>query len=148
MALTEARAIISAIKNVSDPDVLLSVIRDAGWVVLHTWDGALGLDLVKWVVKPRIEIVPRENIRGFVQDFANITEELFVLRGEIHLGRKPGSMRFLTLERAREFASLVLYDMRVTQAVQNLAGLLIHRIDSLTVGRLWVAAQYAPICFC
>jgi hypothetical protein len=141
MALSEARTLISAIRNVSDPDTLLSVIQDAGWVVLHTWDGALGMDFVKCVVKPRIDVAPQDNIKGFVQDFANITEELFVLRGEIHLGRKPGSMRFLTLERARQFASLVLHDMRTTQAVQNLAGRLIHRIDSIVAGRLWIAAQ-------
>jgi hypothetical protein len=146
MALSDAQEVISAIKDVSDQDTLISVLQDAGWVVLHTWDGALEMDFVKWVVTPRIEVAPRDNIRGFVQDFANITEELFVLKGEIHLRRKPGSMRFLTLERAREFASLVLYDMLATQAVQNLAGRFIQRMDSITAGRLWVAAQYALIC--
>jgi hypothetical protein len=81
------------------------------------------------------------NVKGFVQQFGNITADVVVLKGEIHLGRKPGGLRFTTIERARQFARLVLKDMRNTQAVRNLALRVIDRIDSINDGRLWLAAQ-------
>lgn len=141
MSLAEAHATISSIKKIPDPEELMALLKEAGWEILHTWDGALGMDFVKWVVKPQIDVAPRENLRGFVQEYGPRTEEVLHLNGEIHLYRKPGSMRFTTMERAHQFASLVLHDMLATHAVQTLAARLVHRIDSLTGGRLWVAAQ-------
>lgn len=141
MSLADARATISSVTQFSDSEELLTLVKNAGWQTLHTWDGALGEDLVKWVVKPRIDVAPRDNLRGFIQDYGSRTEEILYLNGEIHHHRKPGSMRFTTIESARDFASLVLHDIQATHAVQSLAARVIHRIDSLTGGRLWVAAQ-------
>lgn len=40
LALPLARGVISGVANVSDTETLYSVIKDAGWVPLHTWEGA------------------------------------------------------------------------------------------------------------
>lgn len=93
------------------------------------------------MVNPQIEVAPNENVKGFVQQFSHLTEDVVVLKGEVHLSRKPGGLRFTTIERAHEFAGLVLRDMRNTPAVRNLALRLIERIDTINDGRLWQSAQ-------
>lgn len=99
------------------------------------------MDYVKWVVDPTIEITPRNLVHGFVQQFGHFTEDVIVLKGEIHLHRKPGFMRFTSLESAQNFARIVLQDIRITPAIQNLALRLIDRIDTINEGRIWQAAQ-------
>lgn len=142
MSLDEARSTIAAsIRRISNPDELMAILRDAGWEILHTWSGAAGGDNVKWVVKPEIDVAPREYLRGFVQDYGSRTEEVLYVHGEIHQYRKPGSLRFTSIKGARQFASLVLHDIQATYAVQRLAARIIHRMDSLTGGRVWLAAQ-------
>lgn len=49
------------------------------------------MDFVKNVVNPIKQVAPRNSIRGFVNDFYNITEDVLLLRGEIHYQRKPVS---------------------------------------------------------
>lgn len=93
------------------------------------------------MVHPQVEIAPRERVRGFVQQFGNLTEDVVVLKGEIHLGRKPAGLRFTSIERAQRFATLVLRDLRSTPSVRNLALRLVDRIDAINDGRLWQAAQ-------
>lgn len=141
LSLSDARVILSSIQQLSNDTALFEAIEDAGWTVVHTWDGALGMDYVKWVVHPQIEVAPIKNVRGFVQQFGNLTQDVVVLKGEIHLGRKPAGMRFTTIEPARRFATTVLRDLRSTPAVRNLALRLIDRIDSINDGRLWLAAH-------
>ena len=51
----------------------------------------LGMDYVKNVVNPIRMVAPRDSIRGFVDDFYNITEDVLFLEGEIHYERKPVS---------------------------------------------------------
>jgi len=51
----------------------------------------LGMDYVKNVVNPIRLVAPRDSIRGFVDDFYNITEDVLLLKGEIHYERKPVS---------------------------------------------------------
>lgn len=51
-----------------------------------------GSDAVKDVVLPIYEAVPRHGIRGLYEDFYQISERVLLLRGEVHLGRKPVSI--------------------------------------------------------
>ncbi|PVG00773.1 hypothetical protein CPB86DRAFT_754331 [Serendipita vermifera] len=120
---------------------LALALEEAGWVPLNTWDGALGMDYVKWVINPRIDVAPRDRIRGFVEDFAHLTEDVILLKGEVHLGRKPGGMRFTTEEASRNFARMVLKEMRPPTPIASLASRLIKRIDTINEGRLWQAAH-------
>ena len=48
--------------------------------------------MVKDVISPMYEAVPRDRIRGLYEDFHDISERVLLLRGEVHLGRKPVSI--------------------------------------------------------
>ena len=41
------------------------------------------------------EAVPRDRIRGLHEDFYNMSARVLLLRGEVHLGRKPVSFVIL-----------------------------------------------------
>lgn len=47
------------------------------------------MDYVKNVVNPIKQVAPRDSIRGFVDDYYRFTEDVLLLRGEIHYERKP-----------------------------------------------------------
>jgi hypothetical protein len=65
-----------------------SVRRDAE----YTSDHRAGADLVKDVILPMYEAVPRDRMRGLYEDFHDTSARVLLLRGEIHLGRKPVSI--------------------------------------------------------
>ena len=48
--------------------------------------------MVKDVISPMYEAVPRDRIRGLYEDFHDISARVLLLRGEVHLGRKPVSI--------------------------------------------------------
>lgn len=50
---------------------------------------SLGMDYVKNVVNPIMQVAPRDSIRGFVDDYYHLTEDVLLLSGEIHYERKP-----------------------------------------------------------
>lgn len=50
---------------------------------------SLGMEYVKNVVNPVKQVAPRDSIRGFVDDYYYFTEDVLLLRGEIHYQRKP-----------------------------------------------------------
>lgn len=50
---------------------------------------SLGMDLVKNVVNPVKHVAPRDSIRGFVDDYYDLTEDVILVQGEIHYQRKP-----------------------------------------------------------
>jgi hypothetical protein len=50
---------------------------------------SLGMDYVKNVVNPIKQVAPRDSIRGFVEDYYRFTEDVLLLKGEIHYERKP-----------------------------------------------------------
>jgi hypothetical protein len=40
LLLSDTRATLSSIQEFQDDSALFEAIEDAGWTVLHTWDGA------------------------------------------------------------------------------------------------------------
>lgn len=40
LLLSDARAILGSLQQFPDDNALFNAIEDAGWTVLHTWDGA------------------------------------------------------------------------------------------------------------
>lgn len=46
---------------------------------------------MKSVVDHMLEVAPRSQLRGLVDDYGGIEEEVLFLQGEIHLDRKPVS---------------------------------------------------------
>ncbi|CAG8775209.1 6285_t:CDS:2, partial [Acaulospora colombiana] len=59
----------------------------------------------------------------------------------LHLGRKPGNVRFTSLEGRDDFARIVLYDIRPPAYARQLADRMIKKMDHLNGGRSWLSAH-------
>lgn len=125
----------------SSVEAIGDVLRENGFEVIYTYDGAAGADAVKDVIKPIYEAVPRHRIRGLYEDFHQITERVLLLRGEVHGGRKPGSLYFTSAANRSRYSQTVLYDMRLTDNVLSLAAQIRDRMLAMNNGRLWMAAH-------
>lgn len=58
-----------------------------------------GMDYTKTVVEPIRQVVPRHTLRGFKEDYEDISADVLLIEGEIHLGRKPVSVDVLNKKR-------------------------------------------------
>ncbi|KAG9311639.1 hypothetical protein JVU11DRAFT_7873 [Chiua virens] len=125
----------------SSDEAVGDVLRENGFEVLYTYDGAAGTDAVKDVIAPIYEGVPRHRIRGLHEDFHRVSARVLLLRGEIHLTRKPGALYFTSAESRTRFSQTVLYDMRLLDDILALAERISDRMFALNGGRLWMAAH-------
>jgi hypothetical protein len=99
------------------------------------------MDYTKSVITPIREVARHDSIHGFIQEYKNVTEDVFLLEGEIHLGRKPGSLFFTTEEARDDYARIVLQDVRASERVHALAEKVISRMNRFNDGRTWMAAH-------
>ncbi|KAI0275081.1 hypothetical protein BC834DRAFT_965522 [Gloeopeniophorella convolvens] len=127
--------------NLDDDEVVEGLLNAHGWEVLHTFQGAIGMDYTKTVIDPFKEVAHRSSIKGFRDDYWHADADVVILTGETHLYRKPGCMRFTTKPARGNFASMVLRDFAPPQRVLDLANLLSARMRALTGGRLWMGAH-------
>ncbi|KAH7882455.1 hypothetical protein F5I97DRAFT_1817012 [Phlebopus sp. FC_14] len=125
----------------SSDEAVGDVLRENGFEVLYTYEGAAGGEAVKDVILPIRMSVPRHRMRGLYEDYRNITSRVLLLRGEVHNGRKPGSLYFTSEASRSRYSQTVLYDMRLTDNVLDLAEQLKERLLTLNGGRLWMAAH-------
>ncbi|KAN0086013.1 hypothetical protein V8E55_007147 [Tylopilus felleus] len=135
--VTDGRRITSdsSVEEIGD------VLRENGFEVIYTYNGAAGFDAVKDVILPMHEAVPRDRIRGLHEDFYNMSARVLLLRGEVHLGRKPGSLYFISAASRERFTQTVLYDIRLIDDVLSLAERIGDRMFAMNGGRLWMAAH-------
>jgi len=138
-----ARSILQndGIRDVTSDEGLIQVLNDHGWEVLYTFDGTLRMDFLKNVVTPIKQVAPRDSIRGFVDDYYDFTEDVLLLRGEIHYERKPASMRFTSTPARDVFARLVLYQLRHIDSVLELSAVMAQRMHERVGGRMWTGAH-------
>ncbi|KZP31372.1 hypothetical protein FIBSPDRAFT_724960 [Athelia psychrophila] len=127
--------------DLSSAEQIERVLQANGWEVLYTYTGAVGMDYVKHVATPVKQVAPRNMIRGFVDEYDHSDADVLLLAGELHLGRKPASLRFTTPEGRDKFSRLVLHELRPIDKVFELAELLDERMLALNSGRMWVAAH-------
>ncbi|KAG2032417.1 hypothetical protein BDR03DRAFT_903722 [Suillus americanus] len=120
---------------------IASALEENGWEVLYTYGGACGSDATKDVVVPIRQAAPRSLLRGLYQDFGFIEQDVLLLRGEVHSGRKPGALKFTTLESRERYTQTVLYDFRLTDNVIDLADQLSSRMIEKAGGRMWMGAH-------
>lgn len=114
--------------------------------------------MVKHVVFPIRQAIPRRRIRGWVDDFDMKTEDVLILTEETHADRKPvcldplsvllhfltifqGTIRFSTAKARDEFAQFVLRDMHPIEKVYELARVLDQRMLAKNNGRMWMGAH-------
>ncbi|KZP16365.1 hypothetical protein FIBSPDRAFT_1047594 [Athelia psychrophila] len=102
-------------------DALEVSLNENGWEVLYTYNGALNTDDVKNVVWPIRDIVPIHTVRGFREDFSQMTEDAVLLAGETHYERKPGNVRFTTTPGRDFFSHIVSHCVRAPPYVYTLA---------------------------
>ncbi|KAI6158093.1 hypothetical protein BKA82DRAFT_996464 [Pisolithus tinctorius] len=129
------------ITSQSSDEEVQDVLKENGFEALYTYDGAAGMDAVKDVALPILEAAPRERIQGLYEDFSQISTEVLLVRGEIHWTRKPGSLFFTTADNRARFTQTVLYDIRLTENVIDLAWKLRDRMLAINDGRLWMAGH-------
>lgn len=120
---------------------VIAALHAYGWEVLYTFLGPHNSDDSKVVIELARHVAPRSYIRGWQDDFANVKARVLLLEGEVHGGRKPGSMRFTSLPALEEFQRDVLYRLQLPQAVKDLAAALAARMTKKTRGRLWMGAH-------
>ncbi|KIJ61486.1 hypothetical protein HYDPIDRAFT_96607 [Hydnomerulius pinastri MD-312] len=125
----------------SSDEAVGDVLRANGFEVVYTYDGAAGGEAVKDVISPIHEAVPRHRIRGLFEDYRNITSRVLLLHGEVHNGRKPGSLYFTSPASRSRYSQTVLYNIRLTDNVLSLAAQLKDRLIEMNSGRLWMAAH-------
>jgi len=116
-------------------------LRENGWEVLYTYNGALGMDFVKNVIQPIRQVAPRLTLRGLQEDYGHLTADVVLLAGDVHYERKPGCLRFSTDANRDLFSRLVLYHVRATHSVYELASKLATRMKEKTGGRMWLSAH-------
>lgn len=99
------------------------------------------MDYLKSVVQPVRQATPLSRIRGWADDYDHITADILVIEGEIHLGRKPGGMRFTSIKARDNFSRMVLYGLRPTERVRDLAAEVHDRMLQKVGGRMWMAGH-------
>ncbi|KAG8895708.1 hypothetical protein FRC01_012239 [Tulasnella sp. 417] len=140
--LDDARnAVGDLMKNQRDDNELQKLLEENGWVVLHTYAGALGMDYLKSVVQPIKQVAPLRWVKGWQDDYGKIDTDILVLEGETHLGRKPGGMRFTSEASRDDFARTVLYGLRPIDKVRHLAEQVAERMKEKNNGRMWMAGH-------
>lgn len=90
--LSDVKGKLEGIASWKTDEELEQLIEDHGFVVLHTFAGALGMDYLKSVIEPIKQIAPRSSLRGLVDDYDKHMEDVLLLEGETHLNRKPVSL--------------------------------------------------------
>ncbi|KDQ16760.1 hypothetical protein BOTBODRAFT_106823 [Botryobasidium botryosum FD-172 SS1] len=135
-----ARALLLA-WDVDTDEKLESLLNEHGWVVLHTFKGALGMDYLKSVVEPIKQVAPVWRLRGMKDDFDSVNDDILVLEGETHLNRKPGGLRFTTVEGRDNFAALVLYGLQPIEPIRILTARMAAKMRERVGGRMWLAGH-------
>ncbi|KAH9065732.1 hypothetical protein EDB87DRAFT_1592884, partial [Lactarius vividus] len=127
--------------DLDDDSAIEELLNAHGWEVLHTFQGAKGMDFAKTVVNHLTEVAPRSSIRGFRDDYYDVNADVVLLAGETHLYRKPGSMRFTGALARNRYANTVVHSLIPPQKVFDLAEVLASRMRLLTEDRLWMGAH-------
>ncbi|THH16171.1 hypothetical protein EW146_g4417, partial [Bondarzewia mesenterica] len=121
--------------DVSTDEKLERLLQENGWEVRYTFQGA------KTVVDPICQVVSRSTLQGFVEEYGHHDEDVILLAGELHLGRKPGALRFTMTTARDDFVRTVSYHLRPTYNVLDLARRIDGQMTKLTEGRRWMGAH-------
>ncbi|KAI0316207.1 hypothetical protein OF83DRAFT_283845 [Amylostereum chailletii] len=112
-----------------------------GYEIIYTYDSVRNMDLAKTVTEPIRQVVPRASIRAFRDEYIDRDEDVVLLAGETHNGRKAGALRFTSAAARDDFTRMVLHHIVPVDRVLALAEDLASRMSNLTEGRLWMGAH-------
>jgi len=125
----------------STDEEFADLLDSNGFVIVHTWAGVLGMDFLKSVTEPIQEIALRSSLRGLIDDYDHYNEDVLLLEGETHLFRKPGALRFTSIEERVRFADLVLHGFRPIPSIIHVADRIAKRMLAMNDGRMWMAGH-------
>ncbi|KAG8916726.1 hypothetical protein FRC02_003623 [Tulasnella sp. 418] len=91
----EAKKALNISVDVAD-EGFENMLAQHGWATTYTFHGPADFESAKTITEPIRQVAPMERVRGFMDEYGNITAKILYLQGEAHMPRKPGSMRFTT----------------------------------------------------
>ncbi|KAH7104769.1 hypothetical protein BKA62DRAFT_693344 [Auriculariales sp. MPI-PUGE-AT-0066] len=111
------------------------------WVPTYTFHSPAESEMFKAPIFPIMQAVSRIRVRGWREFYGRVTDDVFLMTGEVHLRRKPGGMRFLRKSDRDDFARIVLHDMVYNDEIHELADILERRMRDRVEGRHFLAAH-------
>ncbi|KAG8918191.1 hypothetical protein FRC02_002550 [Tulasnella sp. 418] len=117
------------------------MLAQHGWATTYTFHGPQDMEFAKTITEPIRQVAPMERVRGFMEEYGNITAKILYLQGEVHIPRKPGSMRFITPGARDKIIEIVVHSIRSPDRVRMLAEKIHDRMMEKVGGRMWMAAH-------
>ncbi|KAG8961209.1 hypothetical protein FRC03_005673 [Tulasnella sp. 419] len=136
----DARRATDVDRDASDEE-FEHMLAQHGWVTTYTFHGPANREFAKSITEPIRQVAPMERVRGFVDEYGNIPHKILYLQGEIHMPRKPGSMRFMTPSARDKMIDIVVHSIRSPDRVRKLAEKVYDRMMEKVGGRMWMAAH-------
>ncbi|KAG8910370.1 hypothetical protein FRC02_007240 [Tulasnella sp. 418] len=153
----EAKKVLNISVDVAD-EGFENMLAQHGWATTYTFHETVStlcralyclthppldsgnLEFAKTITEPIRQVAPIDRVRGFVDDYANITNKILYLQGEVHFPRKPGSMRFTTPS-GRDTLIEIVHSIRSPDRIRKLAEKIHERMMEKVGGRMWMAAH-------
>ena len=108
-----------------------------GYRLLYTWDQIGGMDFLKSPVNPVTQVAKESTLRGLYEDGHEQNAKIFHIEGEIHLYRRPGSVRFTSPDARENFKKIILQDMKPLPRLYQVATVVDERMREMNAGRAW-----------
>ncbi|KZO92540.1 hypothetical protein CALVIDRAFT_487290 [Calocera viscosa TUFC12733] len=119
---------------------LIEAVRPYGIVPIYSFWGTQQF-MTKLVTKGVRSCMRRDNMRGWVDEYGAVSEDVLWLQGEHHNGRPPASMRFTSLEARTAYQTLVSRDMYFPPGVEEVGEHIAMRMLERVQGRMWMAVH-------
>ncbi|KZO95342.1 hypothetical protein CALVIDRAFT_482956 [Calocera viscosa TUFC12733] len=116
-------------------------LNEAGSEVVYSFKGEIGMDFVKSTVHPTRQVGFSSALRGFIEEFGHVREDVLHMEGELHLSRKSGGLRFTTQAAMEDYQQTAVWDVRPPMQFINLAVKLDQRMRAVNDGRLWMGGH-------
>ncbi|KAG8893462.1 hypothetical protein FRB99_001927, partial [Tulasnella sp. 403] len=123
----------AVLNNSANDEGLEKFLARNGWATLYTYASGL-------VVEPVRQAAPRDRIVGWVEKYGSEDADIVALEAETHVGGEPGNMRFATANARDEFSQTVLYSIKPSDQILELADKVARRMQERVDGRMWMAA--------
>lgn len=108
-----------------------------GYRLIYTYDQIQGMDFLKSPINPITQVAKESALRGLYEDGYNQKSKIFHVKGEIHLYRRAGSLRFTTPEARDNFKTIILEYLKPLPRIYQVAAIVDARMREMNQGRAW-----------
>ncbi|TIB81590.1 hypothetical protein E3Q22_00934 [Wallemia mellicola] len=123
------------------PEDSTGALAALGYRLLYTYDQIQGMDFLKSPINPITQVAKESSLRGLYEDGYNVKSKLFHVKGEIHLYRRAGSLRFTTPEARDNFKEIILEYLKPLPRIYQVATIVDARMREMNQGRAWASAH-------